>query len=174
MRRDTPTAGTRAAPDEVPLSTCDKLIVSFLGLFLVVSVLEAYWLVFHDQMEQRTDVFAGLLSIYWPADRTYRIAGYGPEKAFTLSRESMNTLVFQWFNVALIYAIAKRRPWRHALQVVLATCVGYGTVLYYSVAHLSGYAVFERRTAGCSCCSTWSTRRGCWAPPTWSSTRAAR
>ena len=140
--------GGRAAIEVVPLTVRDKVIVSFLGLFLVVSVLEAYWVVFHNEMEHRTDIFARLLSIYWPADSTYRIPGYGPEKAFTLSLESMNTFVFQWFNVALIYAIVKRRPWRHALQVVLATCIGYGTVLYYYVAHLSGYAVFERRTVG--------------------------
>ena len=148
MVSETLVTGARAETDRATLPLRDKMIIAFLGLFLLVSILEAYWLIYHNQMEQRTDLLARLLSIYWPADKTYRIAGYGPDKAFTLSVESVNTVISQWFNIALIYAIVKRKPWRHALQVVLATYTGYGTFLYYYVAHLSGYAVFERRTVG--------------------------
>jgi hypothetical protein len=44
--------------------------------------------------------------------------------------------------------LSRRRHRAHRVAVRLATCVGYGTILYYSVAHLSGYALFERRTVG--------------------------
>jgi EXPERA (EXPanded EBP superfamily) len=72
-----------------------------------------------------------------------RAAGYSVEKSFTLALESFNTVVSQWFNAWLIYAIVKRRYYRHVLQATLATYTTYGTFLYYYVAHLSGYAVME-------------------------------
>jgi hypothetical protein len=139
-----------ATADEAtpPLPLKDKLIIGFLVLFLLVAIIEAYWLLHHNVMEQQTDLIARLLAVYWPADRTYRIPGYGVDKAFTLSLESVNTVISQWLNIALIYAIVKRRPWRHPLQIVLGTYTGYGTVLYYYVAHLSGYVGFERHTLG--------------------------
>jgi hypothetical protein len=145
-------SAVREAPeivDDAPrLSTSDKAILAFLGLFLLVSVLEAYWIINHNEMEQHSDILKRLLAIYWPADRTYRIPGYGNDKAFTLALERVNTVISQFLNVALMWAIVKARPWRHALQVVLGTYTGYGTFLYYYVAHVTGYNNFESHTLG--------------------------
>jgi hypothetical protein len=128
------------------LRFADKAILGFLVLFFVVSFLEGYWLLHHNEMESRTDFAARLLKIYWPMDYTFRIPGYGMEKAVTLSVESINTCVSQWFNLLLIWAIVKRKAWRHPLQMILATYTAYGTVLYYYVAHLSGYKVMAEKT----------------------------
>jgi cholestenol delta-isomerase len=121
----------------------DRAIIGFLVLFLLTSVLEAYWLLHHNEMEQRHDFLARLLAIYWPMDHTYRIPGYGADKAFTLALERVNTLVSQWLNLFLIFAIVKRKPWRHPLQVVLSTYTAYGTFLYFYVAHITGYRIFS-------------------------------
>ena len=93
-------------------------------------------------MESRTDLFASTLALYWPADCTYRISGYPPEKSFTLALESVNTLITPWLSFLLIWAIVKSKPYRYPLQLVIATYTFYGTLLYYLVAHISGYAVF--------------------------------
>jgi emopamil binding protein len=129
-----------------PLSTRDRITVGLLVFFMLIALtLEAYWLIFHNVMESRTDIFAQIFQLYWPADRTYRIPGYGIEKSLTLALETVNVLVTQWLNIWLIYAIVKRRPYRHALQLTLATYSAYGTFLYLYTGHLSGYAVFESR-----------------------------
>jgi hypothetical protein len=114
-----------------------------LCFFILIAVtIEAYWLIFHDSMELRHDVIAKILAMYWPADYRYRISGYGADKTFPLALESFNTVVTQWFNALLIYAIVKRRSYRHVLQLTVATLTAYGTFLYYYAAHLSGYSVF--------------------------------
>jgi hypothetical protein len=128
------------------LEAKDKATIALLGLFILVAwTLELYWLIHHNNMEGRQDLLARLLQIYWPADRTYRIAGYGADKAFTLALESVNTLATQWLQVWLIYAIVKGKTYRHVLQLTVATYTWYGTFLYFYVAHLSGYAVVEHR-----------------------------
>jgi len=124
----------------------DKVTLVLLAFFMSVALtLEAYWLLFHNSMEGRTDIFARLLQIYWPADRTYRIPGYSVEKSFTLALESVN-VASQALNVWLVFAILRRRYYRHPLQLALSACIGYGAFLYLYVAHLSGYAVFADRT----------------------------
>jgi hypothetical protein len=129
-----------------PLATKDRITIGLLVFFMLVALtLEAYWLIFHNVMESRTDLFARALRLYWPADQTYRVPGYSVSKSFTLALESINTIVSQWLNAWLIFAIVRRRYYRHALQLTLATYTGYGTLLYLYVAHLSGYAVFEYR-----------------------------
>jgi hypothetical protein len=138
-----PAASTRAS-----LPTKDKAIIGLILIFTSVALtLELYWLVFNQVMESRTDLFAKILALYWPADYTWRIPGYPIEKAFTLSFESVNVLVTPWLSMGLIWAILKRRPYRYALQLVIATYTFYGTYLYYSTAHISGYAVFEYKGA---------------------------
>ena len=132
-----------------PLPSRDKLIIGLIAFFTMVALtLEAYWLIFNQVMESRTDLFASTLAIYWPADHTYRIPGYSIEKAFTLSIEGVNTLLTPILSTALIWAILKRKRYRYALQLVIATYTTYGTFLYYCVAHLSGYAVFAEKSIG--------------------------
>jgi EXPERA (EXPanded EBP superfamily) len=130
------------------LPTKDKVIIGLTVAFTAVALtLELYWLVFNQEMESRTDVLARALALYWPADYTYRIPGYPIEKAFTLSLEGVNTLFTPIPSFVLIWAILARKSHRYPLQLVIATYTVYGTVLYYGVAHISGYAVFEYKTA---------------------------
>lgn len=126
----------------------DKVIVGLIVAFTVVALtLELYWLMFNQGMESRTDVFARALALYWPADYTYRIPGYPIEKAFTLSLEGVNTFFTPIPSLVLIWAILARKRYRYPLQLVIATYTFYGTFLYYSVAHISGYAVFQHQSA---------------------------
>ena len=121
----------------------DKVIIGMLVVFAAIAMtLEGYWLIFNQVMESRTDLLANILAIYWPADYTYRIAGYPPEKSFTLALEGVNTLITPWLSFLLIWAIVKSKPYRYPLQLGIATYTFYGTLLYYLVAHISGYAVF--------------------------------
>jgi len=79
-----------AAPAGLTISIKDKVTIGLILFFTTVALtLELYWLIYHQEMEARTDLVARLLSIYWPADRTYRIPGYPIEKAFTLSLEGV-------------------------------------------------------------------------------------
>src|SRR4051812_10110815 len=83
-----------AASVRATLATKDKVIVGLVLFFGAVALtLELYWLIFNQEMESRTDLFARALAIYWPADYTYRISGYPIEKAFTLSLEGVNTFL---------------------------------------------------------------------------------
>jgi hypothetical protein len=128
------------------LTTKDRITVGLLVFFMLIALtLEAYWLIFHNVMESRTDLFAQALRLYWPADQTYRVPGHSVAKSFTLALERINTMVSQSLNAWLIFAIVRRRYYRHALQLTLATYTAYGTLLYLYVAHISGYAVFEYR-----------------------------
>src|SRR5947209_12442706 len=120
------------------LSAKDKLTICLILFFSGVALtLELYWLTFHEDIENRTDIFARTLSLYWSADRTYRIPGYSPQKAFTLAVEGAYTLVTPWLSALLVWAILKAKPYRYPLQLVIATYASYGTVLYYLVAHIS-------------------------------------
>jgi hypothetical protein len=138
-----------AAPEAEALPTSDKVTIGMIVFFMLVAVtLEGYWLIFHNHMDERNDLFVKLLALYWPADRTYHVAGWDVAKSFTLSLESINTVVTQWFNAWLIWAILKRKHYRHALQLTISTYTAYGTVLYYYVAHLNGYTNMEHHTTG--------------------------
>jgi hypothetical protein len=135
-------ADAAVAADKL-LPTRDKIIIGLIVVFASIAMtIEAYWLVFNQVMESRTDLFAHVLAFYWPADYTYRISGYPPEKSFTLALEGVNTLITPWLSFLLIWAIATAKPYRYPLQLAIATYTFYGTLLYYLVAHISGYAVF--------------------------------
>jgi hypothetical protein len=138
---------TKAGIVQAALPLKDKTIIGLLLFFTAVALtLELYWLIFHQVMESRDDVFARLLSLYWPSDYSYRVPGYAPEKAFVLSVEGVNVFFTPFVSIALIWAILKRSSYRYALQLFNATYVFYGTFLYYCVAHVSGYALFESKT----------------------------
>jgi hypothetical protein len=141
-----------AKPEErtqrLPLAPRDKLTIGLLAFFVLIAwTIEAYWVLHNDSMEGRHDLLARALALYWPADRTYRIAGHGSAKSFTLALETVNSFVTSWLQLWLIAAIVRRKHYRHVLQLTVATYTFYGTFLYYYVAHLSGYAVFEYRGA---------------------------
>jgi EXPERA (EXPanded EBP superfamily) len=59
----------------------------------------------------------------------------------------VNTLFTPIPSFVFIWAIVARKPYRYPLQLVIATYTVYGTFLYYSVAHISGYAVTEHKSA---------------------------
>jgi hypothetical protein len=131
-----------------PLPAKDKAIIGLVLFFTAGALtLELYWLIFNQEMESRTDLFARIFALYWPADYTYRIPGVPIEKSFTLALEGVNTFLTPWLSILLIWAILKRRPYRYALQLTIATYTFYGTLVYYLVAHISGYAAFEYKGA---------------------------
>jgi EXPERA (EXPanded EBP superfamily) len=137
------TLSTRGA-----LPTKDRAIIGLILAFTAVAfTLELYWLIFNHEMESRTDLVARALALYWPADHSYRVPGYPIEKAFTLSLEGVNTLLTPILSALLIWAILTRKRYRYPLQLTIATYTCYGTFLYFSVAHISGYAVFEYKSA---------------------------
>jgi hypothetical protein len=141
-------ADANIGSDAEALPTKDKVTIGLIVFFaLVAFTLEAYFLIFNQTLEQRSDLFVKALSLYWPADYTYRISGFPLEKCFTFALESVNTCVTQLISFVLVYAILKRKPYRHALQLTVATYTFYGTFLYYYVAHLSGYKVFAYKGA---------------------------
>jgi hypothetical protein len=131
------------------ISTKDKITIGLILFFTAVALtLVLYWLIHHQEMETRKDLFAWLNSLYWPADRTYRIPGYPVEKAFTLSLEGVNTFLTPILSALLIRAILTHARYRYPLQLMIATYTAYGTLLYYSVAHISGYAVMTQQNIG--------------------------
>jgi hypothetical protein len=74
-----------------PLCTKDKVVIALVVLYSSVALtLELYWIIFHQVMEFRTDLFARVLRFYWPADHSWRIQGYPAEKAFVLSLDLVN------------------------------------------------------------------------------------
>lgn len=141
-----PSAVAEAEPrtEAEPLPMGDKVTIGLIFFFaLIAFTLEAYFLMFNQSLEQRSDVFVKMLSLYWPADYTYRIPGWPIEKCFTIALETVNTCVTQIASFFLVRAIVKRKPYRHAMQLTIAVYTFYGTFLYYFVAHLSGYRIFE-------------------------------
>jgi hypothetical protein len=106
--------------------------------FLSAVTLELYWVVYHDELVARsqTDVIASLFRIYGDGDSAY----YEQVTPFTLGLETIQIFCTQPLNLWLIYAICKRKPYRHALQLMMASYVSYSVLLYFWNAHLSGYA----------------------------------
>lgn len=143
------TLARSVAPARSLLSNSDKVIIGLIVFFTSVALtLELYWLIFNQVMESRTDTFARLLAIYWPADYTYRVTGYPIAKAFTLSLEGVNTFLTPVLSAVLVWSILKHRSYRYPLQLLVGVYTTYGTFLYYSVAHISDYAVFADRSVG--------------------------
>src|SRR5262249_33592895 len=144
----TEAAAVPAAPaDGGPLPVKDTIIIVLVALFsLVAFTLEAYWLLFNQVMESRIDPLARILALYWPADYSYRVSGYGIAKCLPLALEGVNVVVTPLLSLLLVRAILARKPYRYALQLTIATYTFYGTLLYYMVTHLSGYAVFADKT----------------------------
>jgi hypothetical protein len=130
----------------VPLPAKDKIIIGLIVFFTAVALtLELYWLIFNQEMETRNDLLKRMIALYWPADATYRAPNRSVAKSFTLALELINTFITPWLSLLLVWAILMRRSYRYALQLTIATYTFYGTLLYYLVAHISGYEVFMNK-----------------------------
>jgi hypothetical protein len=126
----------------------DKIVICLIVFFTAVALtFELYWLIFNQAMENRTDFLARAFALYWPVDSTYRVPGLSVAKSFTLVLEGVNTFITPSLSSVLVWGILTRRPFRHALQLTIATYSLYSVLLYYLVAHISGYAVFENKDA---------------------------
>jgi hypothetical protein len=140
----------RSVPRSAPaLPVKDVAIVCLIVFFTTVALtLELYWLLHHQEMESRTDLFARIISLYWPLDHSWRIPGYPIEKALNLSLEGVNALVTPILSAILLWAIVKHRRYRYPLQLFIGTYTCYGTFLYFGVAHLSGYVIIAQKGVG--------------------------
>ena len=130
------------------LDARDKIVICLVIFFNAIALtFELYWLIFNQAMENRTDLLARAFALYWPADSTYRVPGLSVAKSFTLAVEGVNTFITPCLSFVLVWGILKRQPFRHALQLTIATYSLYSVLLYYLVAHISAYAVFENKDA---------------------------
>ena len=120
------------------LSRHDRTIVGLLGFFIVVAfTVELYWVAYHNELPRRsqTDFLAFLFAIYSAGDQAY----YQHVSYFALGLETINVFFTQFAHIWLIFAIIRRRPYRHALQLAVSSYLVYSVVLYFWVAYLSGY-----------------------------------
>jgi len=130
------------------LGVRDKVVICLVVFYSAIALtFELYWLIFNQVMENRSDLMARAFVLYWPADSTYRVPGLSVAKSFTLALEGVNTFITPCLSFVLVWGILKRRPFRHALQLTISTYTLYSVLLYYLVAHISGYAVFENKDA---------------------------
>jgi hypothetical protein len=122
-----------------PLPKKDWVILGMQAFFFLMAVtVELYWVIYSRELvaRSRTDLLARLFSYYGRADSAY----FDTVTPFTHGLETIQVFVTQPLNLWLIYAIVKRRPYRHALQLTIASYLTYSVILYFWTAHLSGYA----------------------------------
>src|ERR1041384_6169459 len=106
------------------------LTVFFLLFALTIDL---YWLVNHDRLPEAAGT---------PADRGY----YDRAGKLEVGLEAFNVCVTPIFYIALLYGLARRRPWRYAVQLAVGSWVAYSVVLDYWVAAIGGYPAMETRT----------------------------
>jgi hypothetical protein len=124
----------------------DRLILGMLAFFIAVAgTLELWWLA-HDSSQlvamRETSVLARAFDRYGASDRAY----FESRTPFAFSLELLNVAFTQALNVALVWAILHRSPWRYALQLGVGAYVSYSVVLYFLVAHVSGYELMRVRS----------------------------
>jgi hypothetical protein len=127
-----------------PLPQKDRVILGLLLFYLLLAFTwEIYFVLYHDQLPARAEMdFMGrMCALYGEADRTY----YDPVSPFTLSLESIQVFFSSWLNIWLIYAILKRKHYRHTLQLTVSSYLTYSVILYFLVAHVSGYAGMKEK-----------------------------
>jgi hypothetical protein len=127
-----------------PLPQKDRVILGLLLFYLLLAFTwEIYFVLYHDQLPVRAEMdFLGkMCALYGEADRTY----YDPVSPFTLSLESIQVFFSSWLNIWLIYAILKQKFYRHTLQLTVSSYLTYSVVLYFMVAHVSGYAGMKQK-----------------------------
>jgi hypothetical protein len=118
------------------------MLAFFVGVALT---LELWWLL-HPSAEmvalRQSSVPARIFDLYGAADKAY----FEERTPFAHCLEAINVYFTQFLNGALIWAIWKRKPWRHALQLTVGAYISYSVVLYFMVAHVSGYELMRQRT----------------------------
>ncbi|HEX2314826.1 MAG TPA: emopamil-binding family protein [Thermomonospora sp.] len=119
------------------LSREDRVSITLLLFFVLMAVtIELYFVVHHRDLPQRDDLFARLYEIYGAGDQAYYGRG---DVHVPFALETINVFVTQVLNGILIWAIVRRRPYRHPLQLAVSSYVAYSVVLYFWIAHVSGY-----------------------------------
>jgi hypothetical protein len=130
-------AGTGIPDVNAALSTRDRGIIAMLVFFSLFNVtLDLYYVWNASRLEAMvtTDVLARLWAFYAAADRFWVVAPW------SFAQEWLNVFATTAVNVWLVWAIVKRRPYRHALQLTLGSYLTYSVILYFLAAHVSGYA----------------------------------
>jgi hypothetical protein len=98
--------------------------------------LELYWLVNHNSLVGRTDLFARAFSFFGRGDRGY----YDQVSSFETGLESFHLLFTQPLLICLAVGIWRQSAWRYPLQLAVSSYVCYSTVVYLLANHVSGYA----------------------------------
>ena len=58
------------------LDARDKIVICLVIFFNAIALtFELYWLIFNQAMENRSDLLARAIALYWLADSTYRVPG---------------------------------------------------------------------------------------------------
>lgn len=133
-------------PPRAPLPSKDKAIIAMLGFFLVMAyTIELYFILCHKDLAARagTEFFARCFQIYSAGDMNY----FSPVSNLALALETLNVFCTQLANVWLIFAIVRRSPYRHALQLTVSSYLSYSVILYFWEAHVSGYAAMPHKDA---------------------------
>jgi hypothetical protein len=127
-----------------PLPTKDRVIVGLLLFFSLFNVTLDWALV------RRGLNLPSLVGADWAADlwaRTYADADrFWIASPWSLAQEGFNVYVTTLVNLALVAAIVRGAPWRHALQLTLGAYLTYSCLQYFLAGHLSGYAGMRERT----------------------------
>lgn len=131
--------------DARPLSTADKVTLGLIGFFVLMGwTIELYFILHYRDIREQTGFFARCYAIYGAGDQAYFGRGdiYVP-----LALETLNVFFTQGLNLLTAWAIVKRRPWRHPLQLLVSSYLTYSVVFYFWVNHVSGYANMPEKTA---------------------------
>jgi emopamil binding protein len=121
----------------------DRVIVGLLAFFTLFNLTMDLWYVLHAR--QLTVLvgqhwLADLWAFYSRADRFWVVGDW------SLAQEAFNVFVTTLVNGWLIWAIRRRAPYRHALQLTLGAYLSYSVVLYFLSAHVGGYPGMAERT----------------------------
>jgi hypothetical protein len=127
-----------------PLPARDRVIIALLGFFIVVAVvLELPWLLYSGDLPAwaARSPAGALFRIYGDADRAY----YDAVTPLSLCLEGINVFFTQALNAWLIFAIVRRRAYRHALQLTVASYLSYSVILYFLHMQVGGFAEMRYR-----------------------------
>src|SRR6185503_4387354 len=125
------------------LETRDRAIVVMLAAFTVFTLtLDLALVVNAGHLADRavTHWATALWASYADADRLWIVAPW------SRAQEAINVFWTTGLNVWLIWAIVKRRAYRHVLQLALGSYHSYSVILYWLAGHLSGYEGMRSRT----------------------------
>jgi len=130
-----------------PLPRRDRVTLVLLSFFILMAwTVELYWLVYNDQLSTRAENewLARVFQVYSAADAAY----FDHVTPLTRFLEGFHVLITAPLMLCIVYAIVQRRPYRHSLQLVVASVISYSTFLYLIEGHLSGYARMQPYGAG--------------------------